>query len=319
MVSTPGLKKPSVAILTGPTATGKTALALKLIEEGGGPGRFEIINADSLLIYRGMDIGTAKPTAAERAQTPHHLIDVRDPHQAFTAGDFKREAEAAIADIEARDKRALIVGGTGFYLKALIFGLWSAPESDPQILSQLESFTNEDLLRKLRELDPASALRIGVNDRYRLLRALTLIRMTAKTPSELEREQAVQAPDPRFSLWIIDRSNDELFARIDMRTQEMLKNGLIEETRALLENYPEARALDAVGYRETVAFLKGAPPPGRKLRAGVAGLGDEIILGTRQLVKKQRTWFRGQAKTAVNFELGRDLGLVRQAWREIYG
>jgi tRNA dimethylallyltransferase len=319
MVSTPGVSQPQVAILTGPTASGKTSLAFELIESHPRSQDIEIINADSLLIYRQMDIGTAKPTPAERAKHAHHLIDIRDPDEPFTAGDFKRATEAALLDIESRGKRALIVGGTGFYLKALIYGLWSAPESDPEILKKLEAQTNETLFKKLEQRDPVSALRIGVNDRYRLLRAVTLIHMTGKSPTELEIEQKDREPNPRFALWIIDRKSEELFARIEERTRTMIASGIVEESQALLGKYPGARSLDAVGYREAVAFLKKIPPSGRKLKPGLPGLAEEITLATRQLVKKQRTWFRGQARSAIHFELDRERSRVVQAWRAIYG
>ncbi|MDR3606467.1 MAG: tRNA (adenosine(37)-N6)-dimethylallyltransferase MiaA [Oligoflexia bacterium] len=308
---------PSIAVLTGPTASGKTSLALELIGKQG----IEIVNADSLLVYRHMDIGTAKPSRAEQTQIPHQLIDIRDPNEAFTAGDFKREAEAAIADITRRGKRALIVGGTGFYLKALLYGLWEAPESDPELRKALNELTCAELFQELEKRDPASALRIGINDHYRLVRAVELIRMSGKTPSELEAAQAIKAKsaDPRFALWIMDRPNPELFARIDARARIMVQTGLIEETRALLSRFPGARPLEAVGYRETVAFLEGRAPAGRHMRAGTDGLVDEIALATRQLVKKQRTWFRGQAKNAIWFELDRDRDSLLQAWQAVYG
>jgi tRNA dimethylallyltransferase len=307
--------KTKTAILAGPTSTGKTALALELIASRSD---IEIINADSLLVYRGMNIGTAKPSREELTRVPHHLIDIREPDEPFTAGEFRREAESAIADITSRGRRALIVGGTGFYLKALVNGLWDAPKGDAALRAELEALGDDSLFAELERRDPTSALRIGPRDHYRLVRACELIRLSGKSPSELEAEQALRPPDPRFALWIIDRSTHELFPRVETRTRSMLEQGLIEETRALLVRFRGARPLDSVGYRETVSFLDGKKPAGRNLRAGTDGLADEIALATRQLIKRQRTWFRGQMKTARWFELDREHGVLAQAWRDVY-
>lgn len=314
MVSEARLK---TLILTGPTATGKTAVALELAQENG---QFEIVNADSLLVYRSMNIGTAKPSAEELARVPHHLIDIREPHEAFTAGDFHREAWRAISEIEARGKRALVVGGTGFYLKALLYGLWPAPKSDPEIRKRLEAVSNDDLYQRLEKIDETSALRIGKNDRYRLVRALEIHEASGITPTELE-AQSPQEPDPKFELWVLDRSNAELYARIKARTHAMLEGGLIEEVQALQKRYegqPLPRALGSVGYREVIAHLEGRTPPGRKLAPGLQGVRDEIELATRQLVKNQRTWFRSE-KSSIWFQLEEDLPKLRARWKSIYG
>jgi len=278
-------------ILTGPTATGKTALALRLATER--PGQLEIINADSMLVYRGMDIGTAKPTPEERQQVPHHLIDIRDPDEGFTAGDFKRLVEESLSQIHARGRQALVVGGTGFYLKALLYGLWEAPPTDPDLRKELEKGSNQDLFTSLQEKDPASALKIGPNDRYRLIRALEIIALSGKNPSELA-HNLPKTPDPRWNVLGVDLPENDLYSRIQARTTRMLEQGLVEETRGLVARYPNARPLDSVGYFETCRYLRGEPPQGRKIREGVLGLQDEIEVATRQLVKRQRTWFRGQ-------------------------
>jgi tRNA dimethylallyltransferase len=314
MVPTPSLK---TAILTGPTATGKTGLAIELAEQNGS---VEIINADSLLVYRGMDIGTAKPLPAELEKVRHHLIDVRDPHEAFTAGDFHREATQAINEIHARGKRALIVGGTGFYLKTLLYGLWPAPKSDPALRQRLEQETNEELYLRLEKRDSESALRIGRNDRYRLIRAHEMIELSGITPTEMQ-AQTPKEPDPRFELWVLDRANDELYARIEMRTEQMIEQGLIDEVKSLQARYAGQelpRALSSVGYRETQDYLAGILPEGRKIAPGLQGLKSEISLSTRQLVKSQRTWFRGE-KASQWFVLDQDLDAIHQAWKNIYG
>lgn len=306
-------QSPPVAILTGPTATGKTALALDLASQ---LRSIEIINADSMLVYRGMDIGTAKPTPDELKQVPHHLIDIQDPDQPYTAGDFVRETERALADIHSRRKRALIVGGTGFYLKALLYGLWDSPPADPAIRTELEALDNTALWKKLLPKDPASAERIGPNDRYRLIRALEIIRITGKTPTQLQAGQPSE-PDPRFRLWIIDRDNAELYARIHLRTRLMLEQGFVDEVKRILARYPEARSLSAVGYQQVVDHLAGKLPPGRKISPGTPGLAEEIELATRQLVKRQRTWFRGQPQ-AQWFKLDQDRARLESALKALY-
>jgi tRNA dimethylallyltransferase len=288
-VSAPAFK---TVVLAGPTASGKTALALELVRVARKHGiELEIINSDSMQVYRGMDIGTAKPTREELAQAPHHLIDIRDPSEPFTAGDFIKAVRAAIADIEGRGKRALLVGGTGFYLRALFWGIWDSPAADPVIRARLDTLNVSDLHAALMSRDPKAAVRIGPADRYRLTRALELIELQGKSPSELEAEMS-GAPDPRFELWIVDREADELESRMRLRVGHMLEAGLIEEVRAVREQHPTARALGAVGYKEVCAYLDGKAPDGRKIAPGLQGLQSEIELATRQLIKKQRTWFK---------------------------
>lgn len=306
-------------ILTGPTATGKSEIALEWAERHGG---IEIINADSMLVYRGMDIGTAKPTPQERAKPPHHLIDIRNPDETFTAGEFYRECMAAIKAIQDRGKRALIVGGTGFYLKSLFFGLWKAPPAHPEIREALSKFSSEDLNRKLETIDPIAAQRIGLSDRYRLIRALELFQLTGKSPTELQSQMTLE-PNPQFFLWIIDRPNSELYSRIQRRTQKMLEKGLVEEVQTLQKNFSNCRPLSAVGYAQVCDFISGHTPPGRKIKTGIEGLSDEIQLATRQLVKQQRTWFRNQ-KTHIPhpqsqwFQLDTDRPLLEETLKSVY-
>lgn len=311
MVSETGL----IAILTGPTATGKTAFALELASQ---VPEIEIVNADSLLVYRQMNIGTAKPSAEELARVPHHLIDILNPDEPYAAGDFVRDVHTKILEIQSRGHRPLIVGGTGFYLKALLFGLWPSPKSDPELRAELEARPMAELYAELEKHDPQSAYRIGPNDRYRLARAIEHIRLSGKTPSELQASQPTE-PDPRFELLIVDRPSAELEARIAKRTNAMLAAGLLDEVARLREQYPGARPLSSVGYAEACAYLDGTPPAGRKIRPGLPGLQDEIQLATRQLVKRQRTWFRGQSGPRAKwFELDREGDALRSALRGIY-
>jgi tRNA dimethylallyltransferase len=309
--------KTPVGILTGPTATGKSGLGVELALNFG---NIEIINADSLLVYRGMDIGTAKPTEKERQSILHHLVDIRDPNDPFTAGEFKRAADHAIEEIHSKGKRALIVGGTGFYLKSLLFGLWDAPPADPEIRKLLDQKTNDELYLDLIKSDEASALKIGKSDRYRLIRSLEIIALTGKSPTELQANQN-KTPDPRFSLWILDRSNPELYERIHQRTSQMIEEGLIDEFQKVENQFPTSRALHSIGYVQVASYLRGQAPDGRKIRPGLPGLKDEIELATRQLVKQQRTWFRNlspQVPQGQWFQLDEDRLKLEIAFKTLY-
>lgn len=310
---------PKTAILTGPTASGKSALAISLCKK---LSHIEIINSDSLLVYRGMNIGTAKPSLEERQGIPHHLVDILDPSTPFNAGEFTRMVNERISEIHERGSRALIVGGTGFYLKALLFGTWNVQLEENRVPETLESLSNETLWNQLLQVDPVSANRIGMNDRYRLLRANQIFRQTGKTPTELQQEMQ---PHPRedLCLWWIDSSNATLEERIRVRTQTMLRSGLIEEYQEVLTRYGACRPLESIGYFQVKNFLEGRDPAGRKIRAGLLGLEDEICLATRQLVKRQRTWFKNlTAKMPTHskrFDLPDDLRHFEDAFLATYG
>ena len=308
---------PTIAILTGPTATGKSGLALEYTEHARRKGlQLEIINADSLIVYREMDIGTAKPTPQELAHTRHHLVNIRNPDQPYTAGDFRRDVETSLKEIHARGARALIVGGTGFYLKALTHGLWGAPKSPPEMRAELEKKENSELHANLQAHDPDSANRIGPSDRYRLIRALEIIATTGMTPSELEKTHKTNPVTPH-RLLVIDRTSEELNARIAQRSRAMLEQGLVKEAEKILKKFGPVRPLEAVGYTQTIDYLQNRPPQGRPLRPGTDGLLDEIELATRQLVKRQRTWFRG-LDSAESFQLEKDRAKLWQALEAIY-
>lgn len=327
MVSAPSVNQvqtlSKTVVLAGPTAAGKTALALELVRMARQQGiEIEIVNSDSMQVYRGMDIGTAKPTCEELAQVPHHLIDIRDPSEPYTAGEFVREVKEAIAEIESRGRRALLVGGTGFYLRALFWGIWDGPPADAQIRARLDTMPPDALHSTLMSRDPKSAIRIGPADRYRLTRALELIELQGKSPTELEAEMN-GTPDPRFELWVVDREANELEARMKVRSRQMLDEGLIEEVHRIRLAHPSARALGAVGYKEVCAYLDGLLPEGRKIAPGLQGLQSEIELATRQLIKKQRTWFKSLSarlgpKAARRFVLPGDEGW-RAEFARVYG
>ena len=269
------------------------------------------------MVYRHLDIGTAKPSPRELGLVPHHLVDILDPKQPYTAGDFRRDVELALRDIHSRGARALIVGGTGFYLKALTHGMWDAPKSPPELRARLEAHQSSDLFRTLEEKDPAAAQKIGPGDRYRLVRALELIETTGQRVSELEKNHATRPVAPHLHLLVIDRETEELEKRIADRTDQMLQAGLLDEVSTAEKKWGAVRPLEAVGYAQCVAYLKGVPPEGRKLRPGLPGLHDEIVLATRQLVKRQRTWFKG-IDGAERFTLPSEANLVNDRLQEIY-
>jgi tRNA dimethylallyltransferase len=313
---------PCIGILTGPTASGKTQIALEWAEQM--QGELEIINADSLQVYRSLNIGTAKPPSEILKKIPHHLIDILDPTETFTAGAFLRAVKQALFEIHTRGKRALIVGGTGFYLKALLYGIWDAkpdkPKQENDLKLQFQSTPNETLFSILSEKDPISAARIGVKDRYRLIRALEIISTTGKTPTQHQASHS-PTPDPLFQVWIIDRDPYELSDRIRKRTQNMLREGIIEEYEKICARIPNSRALNAVGYAQIGNFLKGIPPSGRKINPGLEGLSEEIQLATRQLVKRQRTWFKSQlhpSKQIERIQLDHDKDLLEKKFKKIY-
>lgn len=309
---------PPVAILAGATASGKSSLALDLAEQ---LPDLELVSADSIQVYRGFDIGSAKPSQEERKRVLHHLIDLKDPEETFTAADFVREAKSAIDRIHSRGKRALIVGGTGFYLKALVFGLWDAPPTDPVLRAELGRIPLDALVEELRTKDPALLETISANDRYRVTRAVEILRLGGEKPSLLASRSGKTA-DPRFRILFLDREDADLESRIRARAEEMLSHGLLEEAERLRNQHPRAKALGSVGYAEALAFLDQKPPASRKLRPGSLGLIDEIALATRKLVKQQRTFFHGEKQLGgANpqvFLLDRDREKARSLLLRIY-
>ncbi|HVK10172.1 MAG TPA: tRNA (adenosine(37)-N6)-dimethylallyltransferase MiaA [Gemmataceae bacterium] len=277
-------------ILTGPTGSGKSALALELAPLLNA----EIIAADSMTLYRGMDIGTAKPTAGDRARVPHHLIDVLDPWESATVAWWLDRATAAVRDIEARGKTALFVGGTPFYLKALLCGLFEAPPVDEgqrrRLEAEAEAGGPHALHARLAAVDPASARRLHPNDVRRVVRALEVWHQTGRPISELQQQSWWDGREPRFrpgACLCLTLPRDELYARIDQRVAAMFASGWINEVLSLRESvYPLSREAGmALGYREIGEYLEGR----RSLSETVA----EVQLRTRQFAKRQLTWFRG--------------------------
>ena len=288
-----GAKDPLVVLLLGPTGSGKTALSLALGERFNG----EIVSCDSVAVYRGMDLGTAKPTAAERAHLPHHLIDVADPDQPFTAGEYSRQARAALKAIAQKGRLPIVTGGTGLYLRALAEGLFPGPTRQADLRERLERSRQRHgdpwLHRLLTRLDPASAARIHANDVPKLLRAIEICIAARQPLSQLLSDQET-ARDPLtgFRLLRIGLNpprkalppREGLYDRLNQRAAAMFSAGLVEETRALLARYGPVKALDSLGYRQAAAVLNGTLTPPAAIEAAQQG--------HRNYAKRQLTWFR---------------------------
>ncbi len=280
---------PSLCLaIVGPTASGKTSFAVEVAEVLGG----EILCMDSTTIYRGFDIGSSKPSAKDRERVPHHLVDILDPMEPFSAYHFVSQAEEIISDIVSRQRLPIIVGGTYFYLRALQFGMYPGPVIPAEVIEAIENeyFDDETLNtqrmhRDLAQKDPAAAEAIHPNDRYRLIRALAVLRTTGQLPSSLRAAPRNESQSKRIWMkYAIAVSRNVLTQAITRRTERLLKEGLVEETRKLHEKFPQARALQSIGYAESVQFLQ------RRLTE--KQLRQEVIEKTRQLAKRQITWLR---------------------------
>jgi tRNA dimethylallyltransferase len=285
--------EPLAVLLLGPTGSGKTALSLALGERFGG----EIVSCDSVAVYRGMNLGTAKPTTHERAEVPHHLIDVADPDQPFTAGEYSRQARAALAAIVERGRLPIVTGGTGLYLRALTEGLFAGPERQQELRARLQQSRKRHgeawLHRLLLRLDPASAARIHANDAPKLIRAIEVCLAAQKPLSHVLSNHAL-ARDPLtgFRLLRIGLSpprqalppREGLYDRLNRRATAMFAAGLVEETRGLLEHYGSVRALGSLGYRQALLVLRES-----------WAVEDAVVAaqqGHRNYAKRQMTWFR---------------------------
>jgi len=280
---------PLVAIV-GPTAAGKSALALALARERGG----EIVCCDSLQVYRGLDIGSAKATPEERAAVPHHLLDVVDPDQAFSAAEYSRHARAAVQGIAARGRLVVVAGGTGLYLRALLHGLFEGPSRDERLRVRLERVAvrrgDARLHRMLATVDPEAAARIAPRDRLRVVRALEVFRATRRPLSEHHRAGADPLRGHDVLVVGLDPPRDALRATVERRTAGMLAGGLVAEVKALLDRgyAADLRPLRAIGYRQAVAVLRGEMTAADAERA--------IVAETMQYAKRQMTWFRNQTR-----------------------
>jgi tRNA dimethylallyltransferase len=278
-----------VVVVAGPTAAGKTALAIEWAEQWGG----EIVGADSQQVYRYMDVGTAKPTAEERLRVIHHLIDVADPDEAYSAGRYEEEAAAAVDAIVGRGRVPFVVGGTGLYLRALLDGLTTKVGRDPERRAALEAEQEaakaagdtDRLHRRLAKVDAVTAERLHPNDAVRIIRALEVTELTGRPASESFRDAPAE---PRYDALqlVIDPGRDLLNERIDRRCEAMVNGGLLQEVRNLREmGYgPELASMRAIGYRHLQPVVDGV-----EILANVV---EQLQHDTRQFARRQRTWFR---------------------------
>jgi tRNA dimethylallyltransferase len=284
---------PLVAVV-GPTASGKSALALRLARARSG----EIVSCDSLQVYRGLDIGSAKPTPQERAEVRHHLVDVAEPDEPFSAATYARLARAAVADIAARGRLPVVAGGTGLYLRALLEGLFEGPSRDEALRGRLEGlaerFGDARLHRLLARADPEAAARIPPRDRVRVVRALEVYYATGRPISEGQRGGAEPLRGFRPLVVGLDPDRAALREAVEERTREMLARGLLEEARALVERYgPGLRPLQSIGYRQAAAVVRG--------EMGLDEAERSIVTETMRFAKRQKTWFRHQQPGVVWF------------------
>ncbi|WP_442481986.1 tRNA (adenosine(37)-N6)-dimethylallyltransferase MiaA [Aeoliella sp. SH292] len=272
--------------LTGATAVGKSAVGVALAQQLGA----EIISLDSMAIYRGMDIGTAKPTAEQQAAVPHHLIDIRDPDEEYSVAQYLADAERVVRDIRARDRQVLFVGGTPMWLKCLLRGLFDGPAANWELRGEIEReaaiLAPGELHKRLEMVDPLAATQIHPNDTRRLIRALEVFRSTGEPIShqQLEFDESRAAEDCR--VFVLNRPREVQHQRIEERVDKMLADGLVEEVRALTEDGKQLgrTASQAVGYQEVLEYLAG--------ESDEHTMTEKIKTRTRRFAKRQGTWFR---------------------------
>ncbi|MEM1180600.1 MAG: tRNA (adenosine(37)-N6)-dimethylallyltransferase MiaA [Acidobacteriota bacterium] len=311
---------PSVVVIVGPTAAGKSSMALRLARDTGG----EIINADALQVYRDLEIGTDKPSAQMRLAVPHHLVDILDPEEPYSAGEFARRARVALADIASRGRMAFVVGGSGLYLRALLDGLAPVPRSDPETRARLEERLAADglpaLRRELEAVDPATAARLTPGDTQRTLRALEVYEVSGVALSEWLAKKPEEPPIRARKLGLtLPRAI--LYDRIADRIHQMIERGWLTEIEKMLVRGidPTAPAFQAIGYRQLTRHLQGEYSRQEAI--------DETVRATRRYAKRQFTWFRrepdiewfsglhiDQALPALSHDMtSKELGLDEQA------
>jgi len=297
--------EPLLVVILGPTASGKTVLSLALAEKFSG----EIVNCDSVAMYREFDIGTAKPSVGERARVQHHLVDCVDPWQDVTAGEYAREARAVLAEIKSRNHLPIVVGGTGLYLRALLEGLFPGPQRSQELRERLReraaSHGSEYLHRILQRLDPNAANRVHPNDAPKLIRAIEVCLASRQKMSELWR----QGRDPLQGFRILriglDPDRATLYRRINQRAAQMFEQGLTEETQRLASKYGEkARPLASLGYKQAMQFLRGELTRDQAVQAAQQA--------HRNYAKRQMTWFRREPDVTWLRGFGDDEQIMRK-------
>lgn len=293
------MSQPLLVVILGPTASGKTALSLHLAERLQG----EIVSCDSVAVYRELEIGTAKPSQEERRRVPHHLIDIVGPEESFTAGDYSRLARQAIGDIAAHGHLPIVVGGSGLYLRALLEGLFAGPPRSEELRIRLRERAQErgtDYLHKLlRRIDPAAAQTIHANDVPKVVRALE-VSISARAPMTGLWQQGRDALQGFRILRVgLNPDREALYARINQRAQEMFSNGLLEETRVLMERYgSSAWPLNSLGYKQAIQHMRGEISLEQAIMAAQQG--------HRNYAKRQMTWFRREPEVHWVTDFGSD-------------
>lgn len=302
--------EPVLVVVLGPTASGKTALSLALAERFHG----EILSCDSVAMYREFEIGTAKPTLAERARVPHYLLDFVDPSSYMTAGEYARLGREVLQQVKSRGALPIVVGGTGLYLRALLEGLFTGPQRSEELRERLRERSTENapgyLFRVLSRLDPAAAAKIHANDTPKLLRAIEVCLSSRTKMSEMWK----QGSDPLRGFRIVrlglDPDRQALYERINQRAERMFDSGLVEETRGLLEKYgASARPLTALGYKQAVFLVRGEMDRRTALQAAQQA--------HRNYAKRQITWFRREPEVIWFAGFGDDAKIQSEAIRKI--
>jgi tRNA dimethylallyltransferase len=301
------LQLPLLVVILGPTGSGKTSLSVALAHQFDG----EIVSCDSVAVYQGLEIGSAKPTAEQRKQIPHHLLDVVTPDTFYTAGDYSRAARTAIAAIAARGRPPIVTGGTGLYLRALLQGLFSGPQrSAPlrdRLLRKAETRGPSALHRILKRLDPASAARIHANDVAKVIRAIEVTLAAGQPMSETWKEGRDPLTGYRVLRLGLDPPRLQLYERINARANVMFAEGLVEETRGLIAQYGHTPALASLGYRQAAEFLEGNLTLEQAITAASQG--------HRNYAKRQLTWFRREPEVCWLKGFGDDLSVYAEAER----
>lgn len=283
--------KPTVYVIGGPTASGKSKLAVELAKKING----EIVSADSMQIYKDMNIGTAKVTAEEMQGIKHHLIDFISPEERYSVSDFKKDAENAIEEILKNGKTPIIVGGTGLYIDSLIYGIeFQDEEVDTDYRNELNEIAEkeglEKLYKKAEEIDPEAMKKISENDKKRIIRVLEIFHKTGKTKTEQEKESRKNEVKYNYKVYAITMDRSKLYERIEQRVDRMIESGLIEEVKSILKKYSKfPTAMQGLGYKEVVEYLEGKTTKEEMI--------DKIKKETRHYAKRQLTWFRKNKET----------------------
>ena len=285
------MQKPVVIVICGPTASGKTALSIELAKKING----EIVSADSMQIYKYMDIGSAKPTIDEMSGIKHYMLDFLEPNIRYSVADYKKAAEECIEEIIAKGKTPIIVGGTGLYVNSLIYGIeYNEIKLDEkyrkELEEQVEKYGLEELYNQAMKIDPEAMKKISMNDKKRILRILEIYHETGKTKTEQELESRKKGVKYDYKVFAINMDREKLYDRINRRVDIMLQQGLIEEVKELVSKYQELpTAIQGLGYKETKEYLDGKSTKDEMI--------EKIKMETRRYAKRQLTWFRKNTQT----------------------